>query len=169
VAEGMADMCEILHLPDIVQFDGDFIPFFEAVYNIFKRDFVDSKPVFRGSMLRLKKYPLIDGYEYTFYHFTHEGDIESNRKPDIRRMERIAFPRPMIDNSRHPALKVWKNVRNNKIRILIYHPSEKYLVVLADRGEYILPWTAYTVDYPNRERKLLKEYQAYKNQNRTEK
>jgi hypothetical protein len=43
----------------------------------------------------------------------------------MRRMERIAWPRPMIDDSEHNYLKVWRNVRRcqdgTKNRILILH------------------------------------------------
>jgi hypothetical protein len=34
-------------------------------------------------------------------------------------------------------------------------------VILADRGDYILPWTAYLVEQPHRQRKLRKEYDEY--------
>jgi len=36
-------------------------------------------------------------------------------------------------------------------------------VVLEDRGQYILPWTAYLVTYKNQRRRLMEEYEAYKN------
>jgi hypothetical protein len=39
--------------------------------------------------------------------------------------------------------------------------QENYLVILADRGEYILPWTAYLVEQPHRKRKLQREYEEY--------
>jgi hypothetical protein len=151
-------------LPDLIllsSFDGDIQTYFEAVYQVFKADFVLSKPVFRGTRLGLKKYPLVDGKEYTFYHFTHSGMDEQARTPDLRRMERIRFPRPMIDGSQHPYLKVWKNKRGTNERFLIYHEEENYVVVLDQRKDYLLPWTAYTVDYPNQKRKLLKEYEDY--------
>ena len=153
-----------LVLPDIItleEFNGVFAEFYEAVYLIFKNDFVVSKPIYRGKRLRLKKYPYIDGKEYTFYHFTHDGNVEHKRLPNLRRMERIGYPRPMIDSSTDPILKVWRNKRKNKERILIFHEEEKYLVVLEDRHDYILPWTAYYVEYKNRIRKLLKEYNDY--------
>ena len=152
-------------LPGLVllaDFDGNFPTYIEAVYQIFKTDFVSSKPVFRGQRIGLKKYPLVDGKEYTFYHFTHSGTDEQHRVPDLRRMERIRFPRPMIEGSKHPYLKVWKNKRGTKNRFLIYHEAENYVVVLDDRGKYVLPWTAYIVDYPNQKRKLLKEYEDYR-------
>jgi len=156
----------ILTLPE---FGGDATSFLEAVYSIFKKDFVDSRPVFEGKRLGLKKYPLIEGKEYTFYHFTHDGNFENERLPNLRRMERIPWPRPMIDESAHPYLKVWRNTRGHDERVLIFHEHENYLVVLADRGEYILPWTSYLVDIPSRKRKLLKEYEAFKNANAAQK
>ena len=154
-----------LQLPDIItleEYGGDFSSYLEAVYAIFRRDFVDSRPVFEGTRLGLKKHPFIDGKEYTFYHFTHDGDIEKERLPNLRRLERISFPRPMIDNSTHPFLKVWRNKRGTNERILIFHEDESYLIVLEDRGDFILPWTAYLVEYKNRRIKLMEEYLAYK-------
>lgn len=159
-------------LPTIItlpEFGGDAISYLEAVYAIFKKDFVDSRPVFKGKRLGLKKYPLIEGKEYTFYHFTHEGDIEVNRLPNLRRMERISWPRPLINGSEHSYLKVWKNNRGHDTRILIFHDKESYLVVLADRGDYILPWTGFLVDIPSRKRRLLKEYESFKKANAAQK
>ena len=109
----------------------------------------------------LKKHPLVDGKECTFYHITHEGKDENSRLPDLRRLERIPYPRPIIDNSENEELKVWRNKRNGDERILIYHEQENYLVVLADRGTYILPWSTYYIEYPNRRKRLLREYEEY--------
>lgn len=155
---------EELELPDLVfmeDFGGNFDDYNEAVYDVFYKDFIKSRPTFNGTKLRLKKHPYVDGKEYTYYHFTHSGDIEIDRLPDFRRMERIPFPRPMIDNSNHTDLRVWRVKRGSKQRILILSETEQYLVVLEDRGEYILPWTAYYIEYPNKIRRLIKEYEAY--------
>ena len=78
-------------------------------------------------------------------------------------MERIAYPRCFIENKSHPDLLVWKNTRNNEERILIYHPIERYLVVLANRKSYYLLWTAYVVTYNNNHKKLMREYKSYVN------
>ena len=160
---------EVLQLPDIVQlseYQGNFQSFYEAVYQIFVMDFVDSQPRFEGIKLGLKKHPKIDGKEYTFYHFTHDGSDEENRIPNLRRMERMPWPAPIINQSSHQGLKVWRNNRGKHERILILYEQEKYLIILEDRKDYIIPWTAYLVDYPNKMRKLLGEYQAFKSQNR---
>lgn len=154
-----------LVLPPLVKLEeyvGDAVRYLQAVYNVFVRDFVHSQPQFQGKRLRLKVHPYIDGKEYTFYHFTHDGDIETERIPNLRRMERIPWPKPMIDNSTEPELKIWRNQRGRHERILIFHDVENYLVVLEDRRKYILPWTTIYVDHPNRKKRLLKEYEEYK-------
>lgn len=154
-----------LNLPPIVtlaEYQGDVPAYMDAIYAIFKRDFVDSKPVFMGIPFRLKAHPFIDGKEYTFYHFTHDGEDEENRIPNLRRMEKISRARVMIDNSTDPSLKVWRNKRKGKDRILIFDEAEDYLVILDDRGSYILPWTGYVVEKADQKAKLLREYEAYK-------
>lgn len=153
----------LLILPNLIDFNDyrDFDLYTNYVYEIFHTDFVVNKPIFRGVRLGLKKYPLFQEKEYTFYHFTHAGDIENERIPDMRRMERIGYPKPIIDNSENSDVKVWRNKRNNKERILILHERENYLVVLEDRGSFILPWTCYYIEYNNRKKKLIKEYDDY--------
>lgn len=153
---------EYFNLPPIIKFSGDYSQYLELVYESFKQDFILRKPVFRGVKLGLKKYPLYQDKEATFWHMTTEGEEEKSRTPDIRRMERIKWPAPMINHSEHPYLKVWENVRGNKTNILIFHEEENYLVVLRKAKDYILPWTAYLINYNSRKRKLLKEYEAYK-------
>lgn len=156
---------EYFELPDLItleEFGGDFTAYLEAVYEIFKADYVKTQPVFRGQRLALKKHPEFQGKEATFWHMTTTGDTEEDRLPDLRRMERIRWSSKMINGSQHPYLKVWRNKRKgNQESILIWHDDEKFLVVLRDRGDYILPWTTYVVDYPNQERKLMKEYKEY--------
>ena len=152
-------------LPDLVSledYNGNFALYNEAVYAVFKNDFVRNRPVFQNKRLALKAHPLIDGKEYTYYHFTHSGDIEKERIPDLRRMERIGFPKPMIDFSDDENLKVWRNKRGTSERILILHETERYLVVLEDRKNYILPWTAYWIEDESRLKRLLAKYQKSK-------
>ena len=155
---------EELELPELIlmeDFGGNFDTYNQAVYDVFQQDFIKSRPTFNGTKLRLKKHPYVDGKEYTYYHFTHSGGIEIDRIPDFRRMERIPFPRPMIDNSNYTDLRVWRVKRGSKERILIFSETEQYLVVLENSGEYILPWTAYYIEYPNKIRRLIKEYEEY--------
>lgn len=156
-------------LPDLVlmsEYDGDWGHFLQAVYECFEEDFVKNKPEYEGRRLGLKRHPIEHEKEATFWHMTSKGANEADRTPDIRRMERIRWPRPIIDNAEEKAgavaIKVWRNIRRkNDSRILLWLESEQYLVVLADRGDYILPWTAYEVTRDHSQRKLQKDYEKY--------
>ena len=151
-------------LPPLVLFSdhgGDWESYLEAIYDHFKQDFIDSKPVFQGRRLGLKRHPLTLGKEATFWHMIQEGVVEEQRTPDFRRCERIRWPRPIIEHDTDDAVKVWENQRRGEKRICLWFEQENYLVILADRGKYILPWTAYLVEQPHRQRKLQKEYEAY--------
>jgi len=153
-----------LSLLTLEEYDGNFSIYFEAVYQIFKRDFVDSKPNFQGKRLGLKKYPLVDGKEYTFYHFTHSGSIENNRQPDLRRMERIGWAKPVIEECYNWNLKIWPQKRKGKNRICIWLQLENafdYIVILDVRANYILPWTAFVLEYEHEKKKKQKEYETY--------
>ncbi len=161
MANNNADCFELPALITLDEFGGNFNDYLEAVYLAFKENYVTNKPVFQGRRLALKKHPLFQDKEATFWHMTTTGEVEAEREPDLRRMERIRWSPKMINESEHPYLKVWRNKRKEQESILIWHGAEKYLVVLRDRGEYILPWTTYLVDQPNRERRLMKEYEAY--------
>lgn len=151
-------------LPELVclsDYTGSWDDYLEAIYAFFKQDFVDSRPVFRDKRLGLKKHPLSQGKEATFWHMISDGANEEDRLPDFRRSERIRWVRAIIENEVDPIVKVWWNKRKGKNNICLWFEQENYLVVLADRGEYILPWTAYLVEQPHRKRKLQKEYEAY--------
>jgi len=49
-----------------------------------------------GKRLGLKRHPMTQNKEATFWHMIQEGSVESERIPDIRRCERIRWPRPSV-------------------------------------------------------------------------
>lgn len=158
----MSDFLEWLpSLMYLRDYDGDWNRYLDAIYACFRQDFIDSKPVFQGRKLGLKRYPLSHGKEATFWHMISEGKNEDDRLPDFRRCERIRWPKPVIEHENDTSIKVWRNQRGREERICLWLVPEDYLVVLADRGEYILPWTAYLVEKPHQQRKLQKEYEEY--------
>lgn len=154
-------------LPELIllsSFDGDWDSYLDDIYQIFRRDFVISKPVFRGMRMALKRHPVSDGKEATFWHIISEGADEQSRTPDMRRCERIQWPRPVIEMAEHDRfIKVWENQRDGEIRICIWvsFDDENYLVILAKRKEFTLLWTAYPITFPHQKRKLQREYEAY--------
>jgi hypothetical protein len=112
--------------------------------------------------LALKRHPVIQGKEATFWHLISEGKGEEERLPDLRRCERIRWPKPIIEHSDEATIKVWGNERKGEKRVCLWLEQEEYLVVLAERRGYILLWTAYLVKEKHRKVKLQKEYETYK-------
>jgi len=109
-------------LPELLEmenYNDDWAIYFDAVYAIFKKDFVDNRATFQGKPLGLKKYPEYQGKSATFWHMISEGSEETERTPDIRRCERIAWPRPIIENWEKNEIYCWKNKRGNDTRILL--------------------------------------------------
>lgn len=151
-------------LPAIIElnsFHGDWDSYLEHLYKIYEQDFIKSKPLFNGTALRVKRNPKENGKDATFWHIISEGEIESERTPDLRRCERISWPKPIIDNHNNCNLKIWKNQRKGETRISLWFEEAEYLIILAERKDYILFWTAYTVTREHSKRKLEKEFQSY--------
>lgn len=142
-------------------YDGDWEYYLLSIYEIFKEDFIDKKPSFRGKRLGLKRFPLSQGKEATFWHFTSEGAVEEERTPDLRRCERIRWPSSVIENSDDACLKVWAEPKGKNQRIHIWFEDESYLVVLDDRGDYILPWTAFYIERDHQRRKYIKRWERH--------
>ena len=123
-----------LNLPDLVKYssfssDEDFL---DTLYEYFRQDFVLTKPKYKGQELRLKRIPIRDGREATFYHITTKGQDEEHRVLDIPRAERIRWIKPIIESS-DKTLLIWGNRRKKEENILIFHESENFLIVLRKR------------------------------------
>ena len=154
-----------LVFPDLIylnDYAGNFQNYFNAVYAVFKIDFIKRQPDFESLKVAVRKYAEVDGLHRTFYHITHEGEDEQNRRPDIRRMERIRFPKFVIDNNKNKEILIWKNKRGKDERIILFNVAENYIVILTNRTDYYLFITAYFVETEHRKRSLLKEYETYK-------
>ena len=110
-------------LPKLVLLDdyyGNWDEYLHVLYSAFKKDFIDSRPFFRREKLALKRYPIEDGKEATFWHVISEGKVENERIPDLRRCERIPWIRPIIEHEAEQIIKVWENYRKNEKRILLW-------------------------------------------------
>ena len=142
--------------------DGNWEKYLEVIYAFYKQDFVEEKPVYLGRELAVKRHPMVDGKEATFWHIISEGKKESERLPNMRRCERIRWSRPIIEHVDEPKIKIWENQRRGETRILIWFEEKEYLIVLAERKSYLLFWTAYPVTNQHTKRKLQKEYEAFK-------
>ncbi len=150
-------------LPELItlnDFGGDWNAYIEAIYEIFKSDFIDNPPVYEGTRLGLKRHPISNGKEATFWHMTSTGANEDSRVPDLRRCERMRWPKPVIE-IQDTAILTWVSEKKGDSRIHLWLEQEDYLVVLAERRGYLLPWTAYLVERDHTKRKLRKEFERY--------
>jgi hypothetical protein len=156
-------------LPALLLLDshgGDWGRYLDAVYSRFLDDWVNDPPAsFDGKRVAVKRHPEIDGKEATFWHFISEGTTEATRVPDLRRCERIPWPRPIADAIDGGRLRCWKTSRKGEERYVLALADFSYVVVIADRRSYVLPWTAYCVEREHRRRKLAREYEAARSGN----
>jgi hypothetical protein len=151
-------------LPALMEFNdfgGDWEAYLEAIYKIFTEDFINYRPIFDNLPVQRRKHPLVQNKEATFWHIIAEGEKEEERTPDLRRCERICWPRPIIEQARNRGLKIWKNKRGSQTCVCLWFEPVEYLVVLAERDDYMLFLTAYCVPQDHRKKKLEKEFQVY--------
>lgn len=149
-------------LPNLLEFaDGDWEAYIERVYARYCADFEGVSLEFLGIRVSLKRHPAVRGRSATFHHLTSEGPIEEDRDPDLKRCERIAWVRAMFDAAGTDRVRLWRNQRQTKRgleeNVLIALPDFSFVVVLRDREEYMMLWTAYPVKNPER---LRREYVA---------
>ena len=81
-------MASIPWLPSLVLLEdsgGNWFSYVELVYSHFYADFVRGRPHYHGVRLGLKRHPVHQGKEATFWHMTSQGPIEADRLPDMRR------------------------------------------------------------------------------------
>ena len=156
------------HLPELIyleDYNGNYQLFIDAVYAVFERDFINHKTTFGSHQLKMKYHPAFQERAYTFYHMTHEGSIETERTPDLRRCERMPWARPTIENVEKYGIRFWEQERNGKHRVCIWldtDDGDNYFVILDVRKTFVLLWTAFYADHSHQLRKKEKEYLAWK-------
>lgn len=143
---------------------GDWAAYVDLLYGHFRADFIDSEPRFPQRRWALKRHPEHDGKAATFWHIITEGTVEADRTPNLRRCERIRWPRPIIDAIGSGAIRAWyQNRQRNGVerRLALATPDFSYLVVLAVRRDYVMLWTAFCVQGQHRRNTLRNEHAAF--------
>ena len=148
-------------LPPLVcleDYQGDWPRYCDAVYRSFCQDFLGNRPLFRGKRIGLKRHPLILGREATFWHMISEGKNEADRVPDLRRCERIRWVMPLIQHADAPCVLSWSQDLRGNLRTHLWLEAQEYLVVLDERPDFVLPWTAFLVTEHRRKRYFREQY-----------
>lgn len=158
-------------LPELLLLEhskGDWNHYLDQLHARFKADFIESRPAWPGKRVAVKRHPETAGKTATFWHLISDGAIEDERVPDMRRCERIGWPRPMMDefdesNPAHGARRIvwWKESRGREERYVLAPEDFSYIVVVADRGDYVLPWTAFCVEYDHQRSKRERAFRTF--------
>lgn len=133
-------------------------------------EYYTQKPVWPadGKRFAIKRQPEVDGQCHTFWHIVTEGSDEASRVIVPERCERVGWPRLILDEyaATYPArssarIVWWKTARSGQTRVVIALADFSYVVVIDERADYVLLWTAYPVEYQSRRKKLRAEFEAY--------
>ena len=154
----MSDPC--FWLPPLIMLTdhgGEWGLYLEVIYDHFRRDFVDHCPSLDGRPCRVFG-KLVDGKEETFWHITSTGEVEDERIPDLRRCERVRWPRPLIETFPADLVRAWRVERKKKKRINLAPSDFSYLVVLDERPRRVSLITAYWIEKEHHRRKLRTEW-----------
>ena len=156
---------ELLLLEDA---QGNWGMYLDRMHARFVTDFIDSKPAWPGKRVGVKRHPEHDGKSATFWHLISDGAVEAERLPNMRRCERIGWPRPMMDefdaadpDTSATRILWWKETRDSEERYLLAPEDFSYVVVVVDRGEYVLPWTAFWIEYAHQRNKRERAFRQF--------
>ena len=138
-----------------------------ALYEIFKSDFINDKPIFKGKRVNIRKYPTEHGIEEAFFHITCQDYLKNgNRVPDFRRCERIRWVRAFIENyncarcQECDGIKIWSEPYKNTFREHLLLEEERYIVILEQRNNYYLLITAFYLEHDHTLNKQLQRFNA---------
>jgi hypothetical protein len=76
-------------LPDLFLFTGDWQCYEDKLYQIYLDEIVNAGLSFNGLPIRCQYRPESKNKHFGFWHLISEGEIETDRTPDLRRCERI--------------------------------------------------------------------------------
>lgn len=154
---------EIIDAPEILDIE-NYKKYEDSLYNILKNDFVDHEVYFLNKRVYLDFNKMEDGKSDTFFHVVC-GDKKVY--PNFRRMERIKFPRKIIENygeynncPEKCKIKMFYKKIKGKKRYHLFSSEYLYMVVLEDEGKRMKLVTSFYID---RKYKLYNYEQDYQN------
>jgi hypothetical protein len=135
---------------------------FEALYHIFKKDFIDSQPMYLGFSVWF--FPeKDDGKEVIFWHLTSRNDKKTGeRLPDLRRSERLPWVRSIIDQTDRPEILAWDYIEGDGIiKTYIWLQDFDFVVIMKKypNGRRRLI-TSFWLEYTHKKEKLRKKYKC---------
>jgi len=151
-------------------FNGGIEEFRRHCFLFYEEAFVLDKPTWPVDDRKYgeKREPFRAGLPATYAHLTSSGKEEDSRTPDLERLERITWPRLILDEfaSCYPRpsnerIAWWVEKRRSEYRYHIALSDFTYLVVVAARTSEVLLWTAFPIEFNNQRRKREKKFSQY--------
>lgn len=141
--------------------------YIDALYSVFKSDFLDTAQQFNHLRIGVKRLPpydgLFSGKGATFRHLITDGKDEASRSIVPERCERIAWMLPMIHNHHTDDVLVWENARSTSGKAYVLALADfSYKLVLSQRSDFLLLWTQFPVVQNHSREKLRREYETYR-------
>jgi hypothetical protein len=144
-------------------YSGDWEQYVEAIYRYFRADFIDGRTCFGQVLVTLVSYTQYKGKEDTFWHvISKEDNTVAGRIPDLRRCERIRWPRPVIEHNKTKGVLTWQRRMNGRMRTVIWVEDADYMVILVHKQGYYALLTAFNVEGSHERENLRAQYESYK-------
>lgn len=149
-------------LPPLLGFSGNWDEYEHALYEAFCADWIfGPPPTVRNQRVTIEKSPLFKGKEQAFWHLTSEGRVEEERVPNLRRCERISWPRAILEAIDTERTVCWENERKGARSLVVALPDYSYIVAMRQRNGYFLLRSAYPIESNRRRENQRKEHEAF--------
>ena len=131
------DTCWLPKLELMDDYDNNWKKYQEALYEIFKYDFMSSKPKFEGIPVNIRKHPIEYGREEAFFHITCQDYMKNGeRVPDFRRCERIRWVKAFIENNNCDSDKIPHSVRQDFVIVNAFHSFAIEIIIYILKGVF---------------------------------
>jgi hypothetical protein len=153
-------------LPPLIQFadfSGDIVFYTEKLYTQFKNDLVNNSSLLLfGKQVKVSSELDSDNRHERFWHTI--TDPHNPAMTDIKhtRAEKIPWIKAVIDNVDKDGILVYKRVKNGDIRVHLFVPEKRFIVILTEKRNAFYFITAYHIDYTYKLNEYQKEYEKYK-------
>ncbi|MBW1854523.1 MAG: hypothetical protein JRJ00_07560 [Deltaproteobacteria bacterium] len=146
-------MCDVpSFLPPMLNLDGEWNEILSLLYNVFAKDFKDTKTYHRGTRVIYNGTIEPDGLdkEEGFWHMISKKDkISGDRLIDYPRAKRLSWAKPLMQSPKRQEIKFWQyreGTADKGVRTYIWLEDYNYALIL-QRKKNVFYWiTAFYVD-----------------------
>lgn len=160
-------------LPDMLNLDGEWSIILDKLFEIFNRDFTNSKPRYNDLPIWWNRRKIDDDKDEGFWHLITNDEKTVHNKidriPDYDRARRLPWCRAVIENAHDTYVTIFEylegQVKNNKpdIRTYLWLKDWDYVVILAKNTKPIEHYYIVTTFYLNYISSIRRINNKYKN------